>query len=104
MRAIHGAILPRRLAPFAIEGVHDGTGGCGVQVKPPAGAGVYQSETQLGPAPCQTAVPFFTLGWGAYNDFLTFKGGLHPVKVYVIVKKIRHQCWAGCVPHPGRSQ
>jgi photosystem I P700 chlorophyll a apoprotein A1 len=24
-------------------------------------------------------IPFFTLNWGAYTDFLTFKGGLNPV-------------------------
>ncbi|HEY9641664.1 MAG TPA: photosystem I core protein PsaA [Coleofasciculaceae cyanobacterium] len=24
-------------------------------------------------------IPFFTLNWGAYSDFLTFKGGLNPV-------------------------
>ncbi len=27
----------------------------------------------------QGVVPFFTLNWGAYSDFLTFKGGLNPV-------------------------
>ena len=27
----------------------------------------------------QGLTPFFTLNWGAYSDFLTFKGGLNPV-------------------------
>jgi len=31
------------------------------------------------PSFAQGLTPFFTLNWGAYSDFLTFKGGLNPV-------------------------
>lgn len=31
------------------------------------------------PSFAQGLKPFFTLNWGAYSDFLTFKGGLNPV-------------------------
>ncbi len=33
----------------------------------------------LYPSFAQGLTPFFTLNWGAYSDFLTFKGGLNPV-------------------------
>nr|YP_009297523.1 photosystem I P700 chlorophyll a apoprotein A1 [Hildenbrandia rivularis]AOM67067.1 photosystem I P700 chlorophyll a apoprotein A1 [Hildenbrandia rivularis] len=35
--------------------------------------------TQLYPSFNKGIVPFFTLNWGEYSDFLTFKGGLNPV-------------------------
>lgn len=35
--------------------------------------------SQLYPSFSQGLSPFFTLNWGAYNDFLTFKGGLNPI-------------------------
>ncbi|MEO0985878.1 MAG: photosystem I core protein PsaA [Cyanobacteria bacterium J06639_14] len=34
---------------------------------------------ELYPSFAQGLTPFFTLNWGAYSDFLTFKGGLNPV-------------------------
>jgi photosystem I P700 chlorophyll a apoprotein A1 len=34
---------------------------------------------QLYPSFSKGLVPFFTLNWGEYSDFLTFKGGLNPV-------------------------
>ena len=34
---------------------------------------------QLYPSFNKGLVPFFTLNWGEYSDFLTFKGGLNPV-------------------------
>jgi len=34
---------------------------------------------QLYPSFAKGLVPFFTLNWGEYSDFLTFKGGLNPV-------------------------
>ncbi len=33
----------------------------------------------LYPSFAKGLTPFFTLNWGAYTDFLTFKGGLNPV-------------------------
>ena len=33
---------------------------------------------QIFPSFAQGVTPFFTLNWGAYADFLTFKGGLNP--------------------------
>jgi photosystem I P700 chlorophyll a apoprotein A1 len=35
--------------------------------------------TELYPSFAQGLTPFFTLNWGVYSDFLTFKGGLNPV-------------------------
>ncbi|MGB8699793.1 MAG: photosystem I core protein PsaA [Thermosynechococcaceae cyanobacterium] len=35
--------------------------------------------SELYPSFAQGLTPFFTLNWGAYSDFLTFKGGLNPV-------------------------
>nr|YP_009546206.1 photosystem I P700 chlorophyll a apoprotein A1 [Gloeochaete wittrockiana]ASQ40267.1 photosystem I P700 chlorophyll a apoprotein A1 [Gloeochaete wittrockiana] len=35
--------------------------------------------TSLYPSFAKGVVPFFTLDWSAYSDFLTFKGGLNPV-------------------------
>lgn len=35
--------------------------------------------TELYPSFAQGIKPFFTLNWGVYSDFLTFKGGLNPV-------------------------
>jgi photosystem I P700 chlorophyll a apoprotein A1 len=35
--------------------------------------------TEFFPSFAQGLTPFFTLNWGAYSDFLTFKGGLNPV-------------------------
>jgi photosystem I P700 chlorophyll a apoprotein A1 len=34
--------------------------------------------TELYPSFAQGLTPFFTLNWGVYSDFLTFKGGLNP--------------------------
>ena len=34
---------------------------------------------EIYPSFSQGLAPFFTLNWGAYSDFLTFKGGLNPV-------------------------
>jgi photosystem I P700 chlorophyll a apoprotein A1 len=34
---------------------------------------------ELFPSFAKGLTPFFTLNWGAYSDFLTFKGGLNPV-------------------------
>jgi photosystem I P700 chlorophyll a apoprotein A1 len=34
---------------------------------------------ELFPSFAKGLTPFFTLDWGAYSDFLTFKGGLNPV-------------------------
>ncbi|MBE9079523.1 photosystem I core protein PsaA [Romeria aff. gracilis LEGE 07310] len=34
---------------------------------------------ELFPSFSQGLTPFFTLNWGVYSDFLTFKGGLNPV-------------------------
>ncbi|MBD2551964.1 photosystem I core protein PsaA [Limnothrix sp. FACHB-881] len=34
---------------------------------------------EIYPSFAQGLTPFFTLNWGAYADFLTFKGGLNPV-------------------------
>jgi photosystem I P700 chlorophyll a apoprotein A1 len=34
---------------------------------------------ELYPSFAQGILPFFTLNWGVYSDFLTFKGGLNPV-------------------------
>jgi photosystem I P700 chlorophyll a apoprotein A1 len=34
---------------------------------------------ELYPSFAQGITPFFTLNWGVYSDFLTFKGGLNPV-------------------------
>ncbi|NEQ95137.1 MAG: photosystem I core protein PsaA [Cyanothece sp. SIO2G6] len=34
---------------------------------------------ELYPSFAQGLTPFFTLNWGVYSDFLTFKGGLNPV-------------------------
>jgi photosystem I P700 chlorophyll a apoprotein A1 len=35
--------------------------------------------SQIYPSFAKGLVPFFTLNWSAYSDFLTFKGGLNPV-------------------------
>jgi len=35
--------------------------------------------TDIYPSFAQGLTPFFTLNWGVYSDFLTFKGGLNPV-------------------------
>ncbi|NJM70898.1 MAG: photosystem I core protein PsaA [Scytonema sp. RU_4_4] len=35
--------------------------------------------TELYPSFANGIAPFFTLNWGVYSDFLTFKGGLNPV-------------------------
>ena len=35
--------------------------------------------SQLYPSFSQGIIPFFTLDWNVYSDFLTFKGGLNPV-------------------------
>ncbi|CAN1209400.1 photosystem I core protein PsaA [Tumidithrix helvetica PCC 7403] len=34
--------------------------------------------SEIFPSFAQGVTPFFTLNWGAYSDFLTFKGGLNP--------------------------
>ena len=38
-----------------------------------------QLMVDLYPSFAKGLVPFFTLNWGVYSDFLTFKGGLNPV-------------------------
>jgi photosystem I P700 chlorophyll a apoprotein A1 len=38
-----------------------------------------QLMVDLYPSFAKGLVPFFTLNWGAYSDFLTFNGGLNPV-------------------------
>ena len=37
--------------------------------------------TELYPSFADGLTPFFTLNWGQYADFLTFKGGLNPEQV-----------------------
>lgn len=39
----------------------------------------HELMNQLYPSFKQGLIPFFTLEWGAYSDFLTFKSGLNPV-------------------------
>jgi len=34
---------------------------------------------ELFPSFAKGLTPFWTLNWGQYSDFLTFKGGLNPV-------------------------
>ncbi len=38
----------------------------------------------------QGLVPFFTLNWGAYRDFLTFKGGLEPATGALWITDVAH--------------
>ena len=42
------------------------------------------------PSFAQGLTPFFTLNWGAYSDFLTFKGGLNPVTGGLWMTDIAH--------------
>ncbi|MEL7501097.1 MAG: photosystem I core protein PsaA [Cyanobacteria bacterium J06554_6] len=44
----------------------------------------------LYPSFAQGLTPFFTLNWGAYTDFLTFKGGLNPVTGGLWITDIAH--------------
>ena len=44
----------------------------------------------LYPSFAQGIKPFFTLNWGAYSDFLTFKGGLNPVTGGLWMTDIAH--------------
>jgi photosystem I P700 chlorophyll a apoprotein A1 len=46
--------------------------------------------TQLYPSFAQGITPFFTLNWGQYADFLTFKGGLNPVTGGLWLTDISH--------------
>ncbi|HLO88016.1 MAG TPA: photosystem I core protein PsaA [Nostocaceae cyanobacterium] len=46
--------------------------------------------TQLYPSFAQGLTPFFTLNWGQYADFLTFKGGLNPVTGGLWLTDISH--------------
>jgi len=45
---------------------------------------------ELYPSFAQGLTPFFTLNWGAYADFLTFKGGLNPVTGSLWMSDIAH--------------
>jgi photosystem I P700 chlorophyll a apoprotein A1 len=45
---------------------------------------------ELYPSFAQGLAPFFTLNWGAYTDFLTFKGGLNPVTGGLWMTDIAH--------------
>jgi photosystem I P700 chlorophyll a apoprotein A1 len=42
------------------------------------------------PSFAQGLTPFFTLNWGAYSDFLTFKGGLNPVTGSLWLTDVAH--------------
>ncbi len=42
------------------------------------------------PSFAQGLTPFFTLNWGVYSDFLTFKGGLNPVTGSLWLSDIAH--------------
>ncbi|MFN9174420.1 MAG: photosystem I core protein PsaA [Synechocystis sp.] len=42
------------------------------------------------PSFAQGLTPFFTLNWGAYSDFLTFKGGLNPVTGSLWLSDVAH--------------
>ncbi|AIE75381.1 photosystem I P700 chlorophyll a apoprotein subunit Ia (PsaA) [Synechocystis sp. PCC 6714] len=42
------------------------------------------------PGFAQGLTPFFTLNWGAYSDFLTFKGGLNPVTGSLWLSDVAH--------------
>ncbi|MEM6254750.1 MAG: photosystem I core protein PsaA [Cyanobacteria bacterium P01_D01_bin.156] len=44
----------------------------------------------LFPSFAQGLTPFFTLNWGVYSDFLTFKGGLNPVTGGLWMTDIAH--------------
>ncbi len=46
--------------------------------------------SELYPSFAQGVKPFFTLNWGAYSDFLTFKGGLNPVTGGLWMTDIAH--------------
>ncbi|MCM0592456.1 MAG: photosystem I core protein PsaA [Gloeotrichia echinulata IR180] len=46
--------------------------------------------TDLYPSFAQGLAPFFTLNWGVYSDFLTFKGGLNPVTGGLWMTDISH--------------
>jgi photosystem I P700 chlorophyll a apoprotein A1 len=46
--------------------------------------------TELYPGFASGLTPFFTLNWGAYADFLTFKGGLNPVTGGLWMTDISH--------------
>lgn len=45
---------------------------------------------QLYPSFSKGILPFFTLNWGEYSDFLTFKGGLNPVTGGLWLSDIAH--------------
>jgi len=45
---------------------------------------------ELYPSFAQGLTPFFTLNWGVYSDFLTFKGGLNPVTGSLWLTDIAH--------------
>ncbi len=49
-----------------------------------------QWMAELYPSFAQGLTPFFTLNWGAYSDFLTFKGGLNPVTGGLWLSDIAH--------------
>nr|YP_009257565.1 photosystem I P700 apoprotein A1 [Coeloseira compressa]ANH09648.1 photosystem I P700 apoprotein A1 [Coeloseira compressa] len=46
--------------------------------------------TELYPSFKQGIIPFFTLNWNEYSDFLTFKGGLNPVTGGLWLSDIAH--------------
>jgi photosystem I P700 chlorophyll a apoprotein A1 len=46
--------------------------------------------TSLYPSFANGLAPFFTLNWGQYSDFLTFKGGLNPVTGGLWLSDIAH--------------
>lgn len=46
--------------------------------------------TDLYPSFAKGLAPFFTLNWGVYSDFLTFKGGLNPVTGGLWLTDISH--------------
>jgi photosystem I P700 chlorophyll a apoprotein A1 len=46
--------------------------------------------SQIFPSFDKGLVPFFTLQWGAYGDFLTFKGGLNPVNGGLWLTDVAH--------------
>ena len=46
--------------------------------------------SELYPSFSKGILPFFTLNWGEYSDFLTFKGGLNPVNGGLWLSDIAH--------------
>ena len=46
--------------------------------------------SQLYPSFAKGLLPFFSLNWGAYSDFLTFRGGLNPITGSLWMSDIAH--------------